>query len=143
MMKCLKFKIDGKPVAKQSIKFTRSGMRYTPAHIAEYSNWVKLCFKQAYPDFMPDTLTDAPLCASIAVAFEIPKSFAKGKRLAAEHNVIRPIVKPDCDNIAKNILDSLNGLAYSDDKQIVDLKVSKFYGMSAYVTVEIRKGITK
>ena len=35
--------------------------------------------------------------------------------------------KPDTDNIAKSILDSLNKIAYLDDKQVVDLEVHKFY----------------
>ena len=43
-------------------------------------------------------------------------------------NLIRPAKKPDCDNIAKIILDSLNGIAYADDKQIISLSVEKYYG---------------
>lgn len=43
-------------------------------------------------------------------------------------NIIRPAKKPDCDNIAKIILDSLNGIAYEDDKQITSLTVEKYYG---------------
>ena len=33
----------------------------------------------------------------------------------------------DCDNIAKIILDALNGIAYKDDKQIVMLNVEKYW----------------
>ena len=33
--------------------------------------------------------------------------------------------KPDCDNIAKLVGDSLNGVAYHDDAQVNDLKVTK------------------
>ena len=33
--------------------------------------------------------------------------------------------KPDVDNIAKNVLDALNGLAWSDDSQITSLSVKK------------------
>ena len=32
---------------------------------------------------------------------------------------IRPTKRPDLDNIAKAVLDALNGLAYQDDSQIV------------------------
>jgi Holliday junction resolvase RusA-like endonuclease len=35
--------------------------------------------------------------------------------------------KPDLDNLAKIILDSLNGIAFDDDRQVVRLEVSKFY----------------
>ena len=43
--------------------------------------------------------------------------------------------KPDADNIAKAILDSLNGLAYKDDNQIVDLSVKKEYGLENKIIV--------
>ncbi|XZN30187.1 RusA family crossover junction endodeoxyribonuclease [Clostridium perfringens] len=39
----------------------------------------------------------------------------------------KPTKKPDVDNIAKIILDSLNGVAYKDDSQIVDLRIIKSY----------------
>lgn len=50
---------------------------------------------------------------------------------------MRPTMKPDNDNIAKSVLDALNGLAYVDDKQIVELKVNKYYGAEAYVYVKL------
>lgn len=34
--------------------------------------------------------------------------------------------KLDVDNIAKSVLDGLNGVAYWDDDQVVDLRVRKF-----------------
>ena len=39
----------------------------------------------------------------------------------------KPRKKPDADNIAKIILDSLNGVAYKDDSQIVDIRIIKKY----------------
>ncbi|WP_332834903.1 RusA family crossover junction endodeoxyribonuclease [Clostridium perfringens] len=39
----------------------------------------------------------------------------------------KPTKKPDVDNIAKIILDSLNGVAYKDDSQIVDIRIIKKY----------------
>ena len=38
-----------------------------------------------------------------------------------------PTKKPDVDNIIKIILDSLNGLAYKDDVQIVACTCQKLY----------------
>ena len=43
-----------------------------------------------------------------------------------QHNITRPIKRPDTDNIAKIVLDSLNGLAYKDDSAVVDLVVKSF-----------------
>lgn len=41
------------------------------------------------------------------------------------------------DNIAKIMLDALNGLAYPDDKQVVELQVLKTYDLDGYVEVEL------
>ena len=38
-----------------------------------------------------------------------------------------PQKKPDADNIAKVVLDALNGVAYEDDKQVVRVTISKVY----------------
>jgi Holliday junction resolvase RusA-like endonuclease len=35
--------------------------------------------------------------------------------------------KPDCDNLAKGVLDSLNGLLYRDDSQVVKLTIEKWH----------------
>lgn len=35
------------------------------------------------------------------------------------------VQKPDVDNIAKAVLDGLNGVAYDDDAQVIDLQVMK------------------
>lgn len=47
--------------------------------------------------------------------------------------------KPDTDNLAKIILDSLNGLAYKDDAQVTVLHINKEYGEQAKVIVEIKE----
>ena len=35
--------------------------------------------------------------------------------------------KPDLDNIAKGVLDSLNGIVWADDNAVCSLKIDKFY----------------
>lgn len=123
----LNFEIPGKVKAKQSFKIGRNGFKYTPAVVKSYANWVRLCFQQKYPDWLPSMFHDKQLGMNIDVYISMPKSFSKKKRQEALCNKIRPTVKPDCDNIAKNINDALNGFAFPDDKQIVRLTVDKFY----------------
>ena len=48
-----------------------------------------------------------------------------------------PCKKPDIDNIAKAVLDALNGVAYGDDNQVTALEVSKHYAAEAHVDVII------
>ena len=45
--------------------------------------------------------------------------------------------KPDCDNLIKSILDSLNGVAYKDDSQVTDVHIKKRYNRDEGIEVEI------
>lgn len=58
-----------------------------------------------------------------------PKSFTKRQLVyAIFKRIIRPIVKPDLDNVAKTAMDVCSKLFWKDDNQVVELKVRKFYG---------------
>jgi Holliday junction resolvase RusA-like endonuclease len=134
----LKFEVIGKPQGKARAR-TGKGFAFTPEKTVLYENLIKTEYQRQCGlhkfDTVPDSKLKQPLEMHITAIFEIPKSYTKGKRLAAEHNIIRPTKKPDADNIAKVICDALNGIAYTDDTQIVDLQVVKLYGKVPKVTV--------
>ncbi|MHB9950763.1 hypothetical protein CF055_17270 [Clostridium botulinum] len=128
----MKIVIDGKPMGKQRPRFnTKTGNTYTPDKTVNYENWVKLCCKQQCEG---EKLT-GQIVASINAYYTIPKSTSKKNKKDMLAGIIRPTIKPDVDNIAKVILDSLNGLAYKDDKQIVFCTISKWYGEDPRVEV--------
>ena len=129
------FTIPGKAQAKQRPKFNRfSGRAYTPKQTVEYENWVKTCYLEKYRGQKP---LEKPLKVKIIAYYEVPRSASEKKKLQMLHNEIFPTIKPDTDNIAKSILDSLNGIAYKDDKQVVDLRVRKQYAEVPSVSVWI------
>jgi Holliday junction resolvase RusA-like endonuclease len=131
------FVIQGKAQAKQRPRFnTHTGRTYTPNKTINYENWVKICYLEKYKD---KELMDKPLRVTIRAFLEIPKSTSKKKKQQMLDNEILPMVKPDTDNIAKSILDSLNGIAYKDDKQVAELIVYKFYNDTPYVNVTIEE----
>lgn len=78
-----------------------------------------------------------PLIANVFCCFTIPKSATKRNNLAMLSGLIRPTKKPDCDNVAKLVLDALNGVAYFDDSQIVSLSVTKKYSTNPRIQVSI------
>lgn len=133
------FDIKGKVKAKQSFKIGRNGFKYTSKDVVEYANFVRLCFMRKYPDWNVQNFSNKPLITVINVFKTIPKGFSKKKTEKALKGEIRPTVKPDCDNIAKNINDALNGIAYTDDKQIVSLTINKFYSNDEYTNVKIEE----
>lgn len=133
----IRFFIDGKVKAKQSFKIGKNGFKYTPADVKEYANWVRICFKQAYPEHLPSVFFEKPLLVIINYYTLPPASWSNKKQEKALSSQIYPMVKPDCDNISKNICDALNGIAYPDDKQIVKLLISKEYSCNEKVEVRI------
>ena len=130
------FKIPGKAQAKQRPRMGRSGIVYTPKETLVYENYVKMCYSDYAKQFgwLP---YENQVRAEIEVLVAVPKSDSKTKKKAKIEGMIRPAVKPDCDNLAKSILDSLNGLAYRDDKQVVELVVKKYYAENAEVKIKL------
>lgn len=69
--------------------------------------------------------------------YPIPKSWSKKKQKEALEGGFRPLVKPDLDNVSKIILDSLNKVAFDDDKSVCDLHIHKWYSHEPRVEVTI------
>ena len=65
---------------------------------------------------------------SVKAYYPIPKSTSKKKRIQMLQGILLPDKKPDIDNILKCVADSLNTIAYDDDKQIVHMDIEKYYG---------------
>lgn len=108
----------------------------TPEETVLYENLVKTEYRQQVGVKFPD---DAMLDVRIFAYYPIPKSASKRKRQAMLEKKIRPTKKPDWDNVGKVICDSLNGIAYRDDAQVVDSMVRKFYGEDPKVVVTIEE----
>jgi Holliday junction resolvase RusA-like endonuclease len=129
------FTIPGKVQAKQRPRFNGK-FAYTQRETVAYENWVKTCYLEKYKG---QKLLEKPLKVKIIAYYDIPKSTSKKKQKMMLDNEIFPTIKPDADNIAKSILDSLNGIAYLDDKQVVKLIVEKYYATIANVAVMIEE----
>ena len=134
-----KFTIYGECVGKGRPKFSRMGnfvRTYTPEATANYETFVRLSFIQENPNFKTIE-KDIPLTCIITIYKGIPKSVSKKKRTMMLNEVIRPTSKPDIDNSVKSIFDALNGVAYHDDSQVVELSVNKYYSETPRVEVVI------
>lgn len=134
----ISFIVWGEPYGKKNMKPVKRGGFMTqvqPKANSDYMTMVKLSYIEQCKDFM--FLIDQPLKVVINAYKTPPKSVSKKKYQQMLNNEIRPITKPDCDNISKAICDSLNKLAFADDSAIVELQVNKYYGERARVEVEI------
>ena len=66
---------------------------------------------------------------------KVPVSWTKAKKAAALRQEISP-GKPDADNVAKIVLDSLNDIAWVDDSKVSILTVRKQYS-DAYEGIRV------
>lgn len=134
----VKFTVHGEPQGKGRPRFSTIAGNVsarTPDKTVVYENQIKTeflaqCGSAKFPD-------DAALDIRVISHHSIPTSASKKKRALMMAHVIRPTKKPDFDNIGKVVADSLNGIAYRDDAQIVDAQVRKFYGLTPKVVVII------
>lgn len=131
------FEVLGNPMGKQRARTLRNGHSYTPEKTVNYETLIKLSCPKLY----------APLVGALNLAviayYPIPKSFSKTKREQALQGHIRPLVKPDIDNVIKIVCDALNGIAYKDDTQISTVWATKKYGEQPKIIIQITEDTNK
>ena len=127
--------VEGTIKGKARPRVTKKGITYTTKDTVNYENWVKLCYQQQDNRFI-----EGAIRARIIVYYKIPKSYTKKRVQAIREGKEYPCKKVDCDNIAKIILDALNGIAYEDDKQVVQvIAVKKWTEENERVELELKK----
>ena len=137
----VKVELEGKIVAKGRPKFsTRGGFprAYTPKKTRDFESYVRMMTKKVFKQPFEN-----PVEVDILIKKKPPKSWSKKRKKQAILGEIAPTAKPDIDNYAKSILDGMNGVAWTDDSYIVELKQQKVYADEdgAEITVEeIDKG---
>ena len=100
------------------------GHAYTPSKTREYEQAVAYIAKPQIKRVLTGDIR-----ATIHFYLAVPKSWQSAKKRLAREGKIRPSVTPDIDNLVKSILDALSGgIAYENDKQIVEMTAVKLYG---------------
>ena len=87
---------------------------------------------------LPIDASDKGIGVKILACYQCPKSFSKSKTAEALTGNLKPTKKPDADNIAKIVLDGLNGIMWKDDNQVTRLEIEKAYtDKDPYVIIEV------
>lgn len=128
--------IDGKPQPKERPRVVHGRHVFTPATTTAYENRVKYEYARQYGVGLSFT-KGIPLFVQIDVFFRIPDCVSKIRIDKMLNDDILPTRRPDLDNVAKSILDALNGVAYYDDAQIVELRIRKHYREADHACVVI------
>lgn len=139
----IQFTVHGEPMGKQRPKATSIGGHarvYTPKNTVQYESKVISAYKEACGEEVTFPDPEEEVYACITAEFQLQKTHY-GKRGINQKGLDKlsgktnPTKAPDCDNIAKIVLDALNGLAYHDDSQITALLVIKRYAEQPCVRV--------
>jgi len=135
------YTVYGEAVGKQRPRFVRRGNHvstYTPEKTKTYEDEIRYMAKCAMGASPP---LETPVTVAIYIRIEIPKSFSKQKRKDALEGITKPTKKPDIDNCAKCFLDAMNGHVYLDDKQVINLHVTKVWSEIGAVEVMVKEDL--
>jgi Holliday junction resolvase RusA-like endonuclease len=133
------FTVYGEPVAKGRPRFAKRGnyvQTYTPVKTKSYEDEVRLLATKAKGSGI--TL-EGSVSVFIYISFSVPQSYSKRKREACLSGETKHTKKPDLDNVAKAIIDGMDGIIFKDDSQIINLHVTKVYAEVGKVEVLIRE----
>lgn len=102
---------------------------YAAAEDVAGEAWVRACWMAAHKGVGP--LIGA-VGVSLVVVVARPAGWERGGRwadwrTAADVGSALPVGKPDLDNVAKLVLDGLNGVAWLDDRQVVELSARRVW----------------
>ena len=82
---------------------------------------------------------ETPVSVYLYIRLPIPKSYPKKRQEACLSGSERPTKKPDIDNLAKSVLDGMNGVIFCDDKQVVSLHLKKVYASDPGVDILVKE----
>jgi Holliday junction resolvase RusA-like endonuclease len=137
----IQFTVRGQPLALKRHR-SGNGFLYNPSAKAQQSfcTTVESLFANHAAPLFP---RDDYLTVVMVFYLKRPKNHYVGNKVAPER--LRPTAPlytkspPDVDNLAKFVLDSMNGLLFHDDRQVVSLHATKVYGDVPATRVTVQK----
>lgn len=130
----ISFSVHGIPAPKGSMRaFMPRGARYP---IVTHDNtrtkpWQELVSYCANTHALSSCPWDGPVFLNLVFWLAKPKSLPK--------SFLWAIKKPDSDKLIRTVMDSLKGIIYLDDAQVVGKQVWKYYGDKPGVDIEVSR----
>lgn len=129
----IRFVVPGIPAGKGRPRIsTRGGFAraFTPAKTVAYEGLIALAAADAMAGAAPIT---GPVSIEARAVFPIPSSWPKRRKAEARWHT----GKPDGDNVLKALGDGLNGIVWKDDSQVASMRLTKVYGETPGLHVQI------
>lgn len=139
----LSFTVPGKPMGQPRARVTTAS-----GHVRHYDPWQSRQYKERIAvacrrgmrscGAVPGKVS-APdgFRVLVKACFSRPTSWPKRKVEASEEGLVPHVVRPDADNVAKIVLDALNGIVWKDDSEVVWLMVCKSYAREDCLSVSV------
>ena len=133
----IEFEIPGRLQAKQRSRYARkTGHMYTPKETVNAESYVREYFAGLFHTHMPFS---GPVSVEIEFYRIPPVSWAKWKRLECIDGGYYDDLGSDLDNKAKTVLDALNHVAFTDDRQVCSLLVRKGFSARDFTLIRIEE----
>lgn len=117
-MKTISFTVHGVPVPKGRPRATKKGIIYTPSKTRKFEELIAEIASQHKPE---NGLLKGAIELDFRFYLRRPKSLPESTN--PEH-----VKNPDVDNLAKSVMDGLEGIIYERDAQVTSLVATKEYG---------------
>ncbi len=139
MKQSFKFVVHGRPRGKERARTyyderTDKMRTVTPTKTRDYEDEIAWAYKQCGGRKLKGAVK-----VTIYAVFTVPANTRKADQIAMLAGDIPPQKTPDNDNIEKVVFDALNGVAYDDDRQIVENTTVKMYGDADRIVVEVEE----
>jgi len=92
---------------------------------------------EKYLEDKETTFVTTPCMFTCQVYLPIPSTMNKVEKVLAEEGYIRPISKPDWDNLAKAYCDMIQGFVIYDDAIIIHGECDKFYSTKPRIEITL------
>ena len=129
------FEVSGVPQPQGSTRafVTKSGKAVTTSANKALKPWrqdfammAQIAMREAGAE-----VTNEAVHLKLMFYFQRPKSLKR--------SVVHKTTRPDCDKLARSVFDSLTGICYRDDSQVVSLEAYKRFGERAYTRVIVEE----
>ena len=119
------------PMAQSRPRFARRGRGVVAYEKKEMKVWRAECSKLISEAFETEKLIEAPLLIDVSFYIQPPKYISSKKKFKEklEAEEIFCGKKPDIDNYLKALLDSMTGIVFKDDGQVVECRARKLYSL--------------
>ena len=131
------FEVPGEITGKQRPRVNMyTGNVYTPNKTKDYEEWIRQNFFIKYPNY---NMLENRIKMEIVAYLKMPKTVKKLEKEKILKNEISPQKKPDIDNIAKVVLDSLNNYVIKDDIQVSKISIEKKFSEEEKLYIKLEE----